>query len=72
MSNESVQVLVVDDVGTIKKILRPTLINQLGFSSNNITEAYNGKQALEKLRSEQFDLVVCEWNISEITGIEKR
>jgi len=70
MQKENIKILVVDDPDIISKMIRPTLVKQLGFASQNIVEANTGKRALDVLNTVQIDLVLCEWNIPEISGIE--
>jgi two-component system chemotaxis response regulator CheY len=60
-------VLVVDDYKTMIRIIR-NLLTQLGF--RNIDEASDGKQALDKLRSTRFGLVISDWNMEPMTGFE--
>jgi two-component system chemotaxis response regulator CheY len=63
----SMPVLVVDDYQTMIRIIR-NLLNQLGF--RNIEEAKDGRQALEKLNSGRFGLVISDWNMEPMTGYE--
>jgi two-component system chemotaxis response regulator CheY len=60
-------VLVVDDYQTMIRIIR-NLLNQLGFK--NIEEAKDGRQALEKLNSGKYGLVISDWNMEPMTGYE--
>jgi len=61
------KVLIVDDFATMRRILR-NILRQLGFT--NINEADDGKSALKELKKEEFDLVLCDWNMPEMSGIE--
>ena len=63
----NMKVLIVDDFATMRRILK-NILRQIGFS--NIAEADDGKTALIELKKEQFDLVLCDWNMPEISGIE--
>lgn len=63
----NMKVLIVDDFATMRRILR-NILKQIGFS--NISEADDGKTALKELKKEQFDLVLCDWNMPEMPGIE--
>jgi len=63
----SMKVLIVDDFATMRRILK-NILKQIGFS--NITEADDGKTALIELKKEQFDLVLCDWNMPEMSGLE--
>lgn len=70
MQKENIKILIVDDPDIISKMIRPTLVKQLGFASQNIIEANSGKKALDILNTIQIDLVLCEWNIPEVSGLE--
>ncbi len=59
--------LVVDDFSTMRRIVR-NLLKELGFS--NVHEAEDGADALQKLDGGQFDFVVSDWNMPNMTGIE--
>jgi len=61
------KVLIVDDFATMRRILK-NIMKQIGFS--DITEADNGKNALKALKSDKIDLVLCDWNMPEMAGIE--
>ena len=63
----NMKVLIVDDFATMRRIMR-NILKQIGFS--NINEADDGKSALKELKKEKFDLVLCDWNMPEMSGIE--
>ena len=63
----NMNVLIVDDFATMRRILK-NIMKQIGFS--NIAEAENGKNALKLLKSEPIDLVLCDWNMPEMAGID--
>ena len=63
----NMKVLIVDDFATMRRILK-NIMKQIGFS--DITEADNGKNALKVLRSQEIDLILCDWNMPEMPGIE--
>ena len=63
----NMNVLIVDDYKTMLRILR-NLLKQLNF--NNVDEATDGTMALETLRQKQFGLVVSDWNMEPMTGIQ--
>jgi len=67
MGIENTKFLVVDDFSTMRRIVR-NLLKELGFS--NVQEAEDGVDALHKLRGDQFDFVVSDWNMPNMTGIE--
>lgn len=63
----SAPVLVVDDYQTMIRIIR-NLLKQLGFE--NIDEATDGKEALEKMKVKKYGLVISDWNMEPMTGYE--
>ncbi len=63
----NMKVLIVDDFATMRKILR-NILKQVGFT--NISEADDGKTALKVLKKEKFDLILCDWNMPEMPGID--
>lgn len=63
----NMKVLIVDDFATMRRILK-NILKQIGL--RNISEAENGKEALKELRKEKFDLVLCDWNMPEMPGIQ--
>ncbi len=60
-------VLIVDDYKTMLRIIR-NLLKQIGFE--NVDEAMDGTEALAKLRSKKYGLVISDWNMSPMTGLE--
>ena len=63
------KILVVDDFSTMRRIVRNLLV-ELGFTNTLIQEADDGNNALVMLRSQPFDLVVTDWNMPNMTGID--
>jgi two-component system chemotaxis response regulator CheY len=63
----SMNVLIVDDYKTMLRIVR-NLLNQLGFQ--NVDEAIDGSSALQKLREKNFGLVISDWNMEPMTGLQ--
>jgi two-component system chemotaxis response regulator CheY len=61
------KILVVDDMSTMRRIVK-NIFKQLGFT--NIEEAENGKEALDKMKAAKFDLVVSDWNMPVMPGID--
>jgi two-component system chemotaxis response regulator CheY len=60
-------VLVVDDLGSARKILKRLLAEIGSFS---VDEASDGEEALLKLNKTQFDLVISDWEMPKMKGIE--
>ena len=67
MVDANMKFLVVDDFSTMRRIVR-NLLKELGFT--NVQEAEDGVDALNKLRGENFDFVVSDWNMPNMTGID--
>ena len=63
----NMDVLIVDDFATMRRILK-NILRQIGFT--NIYEADNGKNALNILKKQKFDLILCDWNMPEMSGLE--
>ena len=63
----NMKVIIVDDFATMRRILR-NILKQIGFT--NVSEADDGKTALKELKKEKYDLILCDWNMPEITGLE--
>ncbi|MGH8157226.1 MAG: chemotaxis response regulator CheY [Rhodanobacter sp.] len=67
--DKNMKILVVDDFSTMRRIVRNLLV-ELGFSNPLIQEADDGESAIAMLRSTPFDLVVTDWNMPNMTGID--
>ena len=67
MRNLDRQVLIVDDYNTMRRILR-NLLGQIGFIS--VEEAEDGVGGLKKMRERNIGLVISDWNMSPVSGLE--
>lgn len=67
MVDKNINVLVVDDFPTMRRIVR-SLLRELGFT--NVEEAEDGQEALGKLRGGAFELVISDWNMPVLDGLE--
>ncbi len=65
--DKSMNVLIVDDYKTMLRIIR-NLLKQIEF--NNVEEASDGAEALAKLRTGNFGLVISDWNMAPMTGLQ--
>lgn len=65
--DKNMKILIVDDYKTMLRIIR-NLLKQIGFE--NVEEATDGTAALQKLREEEFKLVISDWNMEPMTGIQ--
>ena len=63
----NMSILIVDDYKTMLRIIR-NLLKQLGF--NNVDEATDGSMALQKLRDKDYGMVISDWNMEPMTGIQ--
>jgi two-component system chemotaxis response regulator CheY len=60
------KILAVDDSPTMRRIIVNTL-KRAGYE--NVTEASDGKDALAKMKVEQFNFVITDWNMPEMDGL---
>jgi two-component system chemotaxis response regulator CheY len=63
----SMKVLVVDDFTTMRRIIK-NILKQIGFT--NIVEADDGSTALALLKKDKVDLIVSDWNMPQVTGLD--
>lgn len=67
MVNMNINILIVDDYKTMLRIVR-SLLAQIGF--NNVDEAANGAEAINRLKEKTYDLIISDWNMEPMTGLE--
>ena len=65
--DKNMSILIVDDYKTMLRIIR-NLLKQLGF--NSVDEALDGSSALTKLRDKDFGLVISDWNMEPMSGLQ--
>jgi len=65
--DKNTPVLIVDDYKTMLRIIR-NLLKQLDIE--NVDEASDGQEALNKLRVGQYGLVISDWNMAPMTGLD--
>ncbi|MGI9508142.1 MAG: response regulator [Geminicoccaceae bacterium] len=63
----NLNILIVDDQQSIRDLTRHCL-KQIGI--NQVAVAKSGEQALEVLGKSKFDLIISDWNMDGITGLE--
>jgi two-component system chemotaxis response regulator CheY len=63
----SMKILIVDDFATMRRIMK-NILKQIGFS--NILEADDGTTALEQLNKSSVDLIISDWNMPKMTGLD--
>lgn len=66
MTDKDMNILVVDDFPTMRRIVR-SLLKELGF--NNVEEAEDGQDALNKLQTDSFQFVISDWNMPNLDGL---
>jgi two-component system chemotaxis response regulator CheY len=59
--------LVVDDSVTMRRILS-NVLKQLGYGES--VQAGNGRDALLRLQTEQVDVVITDWQMPEMNGLD--
>ena len=67
MTDPKLKILIVDDFSTMRRIIR-NLLKELGFT--NVDEAEDGAVALQKLQAEKFELVLADWNMPNMDGLQ--
>ena len=65
--DRAIKILIVDDFSTMRRIVR-NVLSQLGFT--NLDEAEDGRAALDKLKNGAYQLVVSDWNMPKMMGID--
>lgn len=63
------KILIVDDSKAMRMIVARTL-RQAGYGDATLVEAGNGREALAVIESNPPNLVLCDWNMPEMSGIE--
>ncbi len=63
----SLKVLVVDDMSTMRRIVK-NVLKQIGYT--DLHEAEDGQRGLQKLKEGGFGLVVSDWNMPVMMGID--
>lgn len=67
MVDKNMSILIVDDYRTMLRIVR-NLLKQIGF--DNVDEATDGGMAWSMLQSKSYDMVVSDWNMEPVSGME--
>jgi two-component system chemotaxis response regulator CheY len=66
-SHPPTSVLIVDDYKAMLRLIR-NILKQIDVE--NVEEARDGHEALAKLRAGNFSLVICDWNMEPMTGLQ--
>jgi two-component system, chemotaxis family, chemotaxis protein CheY len=62
------RILIVDDSRAMRMIVRRTL-REAGYH-HEVKEASGGDEALQAIQSDQIDLVLCDWNMPDMNGLD--
>ena len=65
----SMQILIVDDSRTMRMLVNRTL-RQAGYGGHDMLEAADGVEALDLIQEQPVDLVLCDWNMPRMSGLE--
>ncbi len=66
-TDPNMPILVVDDYNTMVRILRK-LLKQIGYE--NVDDASNGEEALQKIKEKSYGLIISDWNMEPMTGFD--
>ncbi len=61
------KIMIADDMQMMRKVLKSALI-KAGF--HDISEAINGEELLQKMAETPFDLIICDWGMPKMSGID--
>ncbi|EXG80951.1 MULTISPECIES: response regulator [Cryptosporangium] len=63
------KILIADDSRVMRQIVTRTL-RQAGYDGHDLVEAEDGAELVAKANADSFDLVLSDWNMPNLTGIE--
>ncbi|MCP4676275.1 MAG: response regulator [Deltaproteobacteria bacterium] len=63
------KILIVDDSRAMRNMVKRTL-RQAGYTNHTIEEAGDGQEAFDTIQTFKPDLVLCDWNMPVLNGIE--
>lgn len=64
------KILIVDDSKAMRMIVRRALASTPAYGGATVVEAENGVEALERVDAEAPDVILSDWNMPEMNGIE--
>lgn len=67
ITNKNVKILVVDDHALTRNMVK-AILKGLGY--DNVTQAENGENAIRYLEDPSFEVVICDWNMPNMSGLE--
>ena len=63
------RVIVIDDAPVVREVIAKTL-HKIGFEEDNVFQASDGLEGINMLRAEQVDLIISDWNMPNMDGLE--
>lgn len=63
------RILIVDDSTTMRRIIGNVVV-QCGYKKSDYEEAGDGQEALDKMKAEKFDLILTDWNMPVMNGLD--
>ena len=66
-ADKNIKILIVDDSFTMRRFNK-NILTKLGFE--NLLEAQDGTTAIEMLQKETIDLIISDWNMPNMNGLE--
>jgi two-component system chemotaxis response regulator CheY len=63
------KVLIVDDSAVMRKIIKKNIADS-GMVVSDYIDAGDGKQALDAVSKNDIDLILCDWNMPNMSGLE--
>ena len=64
---KDILILLVDDFSTMRRVIKKIL---KGIGLKNVMEAENGMEAWEFINKQNFDLVICDWHMPKMKGLD--
>ena len=61
--------MIIDDAVVVREVIRRYLL-EMGFNNDGIFEAENGSKGLDLLQKEKIDLIISDWNMPQMSGLE--
>jgi two-component system chemotaxis response regulator CheY len=65
----NIKVMIVDDSSTMRRIIS-SVVKQIGIDEDYIGLAVDGMDALGQLKSTTYDLVLTDWNMPKMNGLQ--
>lgn len=61
------KIIVADDMQMMRRLLKAALVKAGMY---DITEAINGEELLAKLEEAPCDIIICDWDMPKLSGID--